>query len=162
MASCKTDFLCTLQKYRVLEPVFRLTVWFHEGPSIFNFRLIFFKTATHDFFFTRCVPGLTIIILFVTKSLRVSNYSKCKHNAVSVPCFYDGLEVKTPQVLLSGSYSLENFPNVFLFTNPGACKSRRCFPTIIQVSVKNVCIEQQEFDINLLSNSKCTCCTLVL
>ena len=54
-------------------------------------------------FYARCVPGLTIIILFVTKSLRVSNYSKCKHNAVSVPCFYDGLEVKTPQVLLSGS-----------------------------------------------------------
>ena len=38
-----------------------------------------------------------------TKLLRVSTYSKCKHNAVSASCFYDGLEVKTPQVLLSGS-----------------------------------------------------------
>ena len=145
------------------ESVFRLTVWLHEGPSIFNFALIFFKSGTHDFFFARCVPGLTIMILCVTKSLHVSNYSNCKHNAVSAPCFYDGLEVKTSQVLLSGSCpsTVWNiYPNVSLFANPGTCKSRRCFPTIIQVSVNNVCIEQQEFDIELLSNSKCTCCTL--
>ena len=103
MAGCKTDFLCTLLQYRVFKSVFRLSVRLHEGPSIFNFALILFLIWDSWIFFARCVPGLTIIILFVTKSLHVSNYSKCKHSAVSVLCFYNGLEVKTPQVLLSGS-----------------------------------------------------------
>ena len=133
---CNTEFSSLSSDYFV-----RL----HEGPSIFNFALIFFKSGTHEFFFARCVPGLTIIILFVTKSLHVSNYSKCKHNAVSVPCFYRwvrGEDITSPPFWVLSFYSFENFPNVFLFPNPGACKSRRCFPTIIQVSVKNVCIQQ--------------------
>ena len=55
-----------------------------------------FLTGTRDFLHDKSQDS-------PTKSLRVSTYCKCNHNAVSVPCFYDGLEMKTPQVLVSGS-----------------------------------------------------------
>ena len=157
-----------------MEFVFRLTAWLHEGPSIFNFGLVFFKWDS--WFFTRWVPGLTnkITACIYLQYVNIMLYLHQNHCIylltvnVNIILYLNmflwwvrGEDTTSPPRWFLSIYSLEYFPNVFLFTNPGACKSRRCFPTIIQVSVKNVCIEQQEFDIDLFSNSKCTCCTLL-
>ena len=60
-------------QYRVLESVLRLTVWLHRDPSILMLGLIAFLTGTRWFSwcFIRWVPGLTITLLFVTKSLHI-------------------------------------------------------------------------------------------
>ena len=63
----------------------RLTVWLHKGPSIFNYRLVYFFIWDSMFldwdsiFFTRWVPGLIITICnqnhWIYIILHVSNFS---------------------------------------------------------------------------------------
>ena len=50
-----------------MQSVFRVTVWLHKGPIIFNFGLVFFSRGSlvldwESWFFTRWVPGLNITI----------------------------------------------------------------------------------------------------
>ena len=105
------------------------------------------------------------------KSLRVSTYYKCKHNAVSVRCFYDGLEVRRPQVLLAGSCpstvwktSLMSFClQTQVPVNPEGVfqPSFRWVLKMYVLSSKSLILSYCRIQ-SVLSNSKYTCCTLVL
>ena len=76
--------------YQVLESVFKLSVWLHKGPSIFNFRLVFFFFLTGTlisvwdldswlFFYTRWVLESTQYPALIIFSFLFSMLKK-KHN----------------------------------------------------------------------------------